>query len=157
MPIPPLIESQHLPYGILPIGTYDATLQEIEASYSYWGRTGVRMRLFANLEAFIRELRFWNFAEEMIINGSYVCGKEEPGDIDILLVYRADFDFAAEGQPQQENLQDNTYTRRTYGINLWVSPRESAGYRQKLEDLTTVHTEEKIKTDQRKGILRFRL
>ncbi len=114
------------------------------------------MRLFENLGRYIQELRFWNFAEEMLINGSYVCGKEEPGDMDILLVYRAGFDFAAEGQPQQENLQDNTYTKRAYGINLWVTAPNSAGYHQKLEDLTTVHTEEKIKTDQRKGILRVR-
>jgi hypothetical protein len=157
MPIPPLIASPYLPYTVLPVGTHDATLEEIEERYSYWGRTGIRMRLFESLQTYIRDLRFWNFAQEMLINGSYVCGKEEPGDIDVLLVYRPEFDFAAEGQPQQENLQDNRYTKRTFGINLWPAPPHSTAYGQKLEDLTTIHTEDKVKTDQRKGILSFRL
>ncbi|HWQ03215.1 MAG TPA: hypothetical protein VNL38_01930 [Candidatus Nitrosotenuis sp.] len=157
MPIPDPIANENSEYLILPEGIYDTNLDEINARLNHWGRTGRRMRLTENLERYIRELSFWQIASEIYIDGSYVCGKDEPDDIDILLVYREGFDEAAEGQPMQENLQDNNYTRRHFGINLWTAAPDSITFTRKMNDLTTVYIDKKVPTEDKKGILRLQL
>jgi hypothetical protein len=68
---------------MLPIGLYDASLQEIRRTFGFNSRRRV---LVDGLE---RYLRLWDqhqVLESAIVDGSFVTDKAAPGDIDLLVV-----------------------------------------------------------------------
>lgn len=115
MPIPAFIAQ-----GTLPQGLHDSTLEEIEDRFGEFNGSDVRVRLFQRLRLFLQEVRFWGNADEVLIDGSFVTDKQRPTDIDIILVYRGDFDLASEVQPQEYNLINRKRAKRVYGFDIFA-------------------------------------
>lgn len=113
MPIPQLTSE-----GFLPPGIHDATLQELEDRFGRFQGSDKRPELFRSLAAFVREVRTWGNAEEILVDGSFVSAETRPSDIDLILVYRADFDFSAPVRPAEYNLLSRRRARRAYGFDV---------------------------------------
>ncbi len=77
MPIPPLNED-----GLLPLGLHLAEMNEIAERFGM--STPRRQMLFERLRMFV-DLAQHCGALRMFVNGSYVTGKPEPGDVDVVI------------------------------------------------------------------------
>ena len=69
-------------HGLLPMGTHDCTLDEIEASFCW---NAHRIELFSKLKGFLKQ--HWhplNIHAAMWVNGSFTRKKEKPEDIDLV-------------------------------------------------------------------------
>jgi hypothetical protein len=80
LPIPPFRED-----GWLPVGHHPATREEIVTRFG--GSPGSpRASLTAKLLAWRDAVRACGVVAVLLLNGSYVSAKEEPGDFDVLLI-----------------------------------------------------------------------
>src|SRR5438552_18659771 len=107
MPIPELNAGGYLPPGI-----HDATLEEVGAVFGGFQRTERRILLFQRLCQYVAQLRSLGNAEEVLIDGSFASAKADPGDIDLIVVYPADFNFTAQINPAEYNMIDRRRVRR---------------------------------------------
>ena len=79
LPIPDFIDNYHLPPG-----EHECTFMEIEKRFLTTSRRKMVWQLFIN---FLERLRFLNiFPDSILIDGSFVTGREEPGDVDVCLL-----------------------------------------------------------------------
>lgn len=76
MTIPPLVN------GVLPSGTYPATLREVVAAFTRFG-SSTRPALNAALEHAARLIWSQDASAILYVNGSYVTDKRDPVDVDI--------------------------------------------------------------------------
>ena len=51
-------------------------------------------------------------------DGSFASAKADPGDIDLIVVYPADFNFTAQINPAEYNMIDRRRVRRVYGFDV---------------------------------------
>lgn len=86
MPIPPLNSDGYLPPGIV-----DCTLEEINQSF---GTNERRKELIGKLCQYIQKIQEIGLSGLMIINGSFATSKEEPGDIDAILVLGEEYSIS---------------------------------------------------------------
>lgn len=77
-------------HGALPPGIHRASLEEIEARYGRFQRTTQRLQLVTLLREFVAEVRQCRWVQWLFLAGSFVTAKDEPNDIDILLVFARD-------------------------------------------------------------------
>ncbi len=77
MPIPPLQED-----GLLPPGLYLADMDEIEERFGKG--TSRRKDLFIRLRLFVELARHCG-ALRILVDGSFVTSKPEPGDVDVVI------------------------------------------------------------------------
>jgi 5'-3' exonuclease len=61
---------------------------------------------------YVADLRRWDFAQELLIDGSFVTAAATPNDIDVVLVLRADYDLLQEVSPFEYNLRSHTPDER---------------------------------------------
>jgi Family of unknown function (DUF6932) len=113
MPIPDLTAQE-----VLPEGLHEATLEEIEGRFGRFSESDRRVGLFGRLRQFVRAVQFWGNAEEILVDGSFVTGKPRPTDIDIILVYRENFDFGSDVRPEEYNIINKKRARVTYGFDV---------------------------------------
>lgn len=123
MPIPPVDDD-----GFLPAGIHDCSLEEIGDRFGSFQRTDRRQRLFENLQAYVRELEGAAIGASLIISGSFVTAKPDPGDIDLVLVLPANFVLDQERPPFQYNVMSQRITRRGYGFDVVVAREGSLAY-----------------------------
>lgn len=81
--------------GVLPPGMYRASLEEIAPRYGRFQRTERRPQLLAILREFIAEVRQCRWIQRLLLVGSFVTARDEPNDIDVLLIFDRDADFIA--------------------------------------------------------------
>lgn len=120
MPIPEVAHD-----GFLPGGIFDATLDEVEETFGRFGSSDRRVRLFENLGRYIRELNMWRNAEEILLDGSFISGAEEPNDIDMIVVYREGFDFGSPVRPAEYNLLSRRRVKKQYGSHVFLATANS--------------------------------
>lgn len=108
--------------GLLPPGVHDVSMEDVEAMFGQMQRTTRRMVLFKSLKQFVDEVRRAGFATEIRIDGSFVMKQvDEPGDIDVVLVMKPDWDMAsADIKPFEYNLLSKKRTKQTYGIEVYT-------------------------------------
>ncbi|MBI1924574.1 hypothetical protein HYR99_10015 [Candidatus Poribacteria bacterium] len=78
MPIPNFDEK-----GLLPPGVHDCSLEEIMERFGTFQVTDCRVGLYAQLQAFLEEVRSTRLAVAVIVDGSFVTSKPAPEDIDL--------------------------------------------------------------------------
>ncbi len=83
MPIPELNQD-----GFLPEGIHAASLEEVRERFGRFQRTDRRPALFAKLSTYMAEVRASGLVVAVIVDGSFVTAKDEPSDIDLILVLR---------------------------------------------------------------------
>jgi hypothetical protein len=113
MPIPALTDD-----GFLPVGIHDATLDEVGRVFGLFQSSDQRVTLFNRLQRYIADLRSWGNASAVLIDGSFASAESRPNDIDIIAIYKADFDFSAERAPGEYNVLDKRRIRQRYGLDV---------------------------------------
>jgi len=109
--------------GFLPPGVHDASLDEVKRLFGQFQRSDRRPKLFAKLEALIAQLKKEPFVKFLVVNGSFISSKPEPGDIDIVVAIDAGVLQKAEWSPSEYNAISSRRLRRAYsGFDVLVAP-----------------------------------
>ncbi|MBS1806823.1 MAG: hypothetical protein JST84_01365 [Acidobacteria bacterium] len=145
--------------GVLPEGIHDCTIDEVAQSFGQFRGTDHRMRLTETLRQYVEAARKAGVAEAVIIDGSYVTAKEKPGDIDLLLVLKPDFNLQEEIRPLEYNVQSKRMVRRLYGFDVLIALSGSEAQVKFMEFFSRVKLEdpEQLTSQLRKGLLRITL
>ena len=148
MPIPEFTENEILPNSI-----YNCSFEELEGVFGRFQSTDCRIILTRKLKAYIQDLRQSGIGTELIIDGSYVTGKDNPGDIDLILVLEKDFDYSSPINPFEYNLASNRAVKRKYGFDVFVEKKGTERYNSLIEFFHKV----KENPDLTKGLLKITL
>src|SRR5208337_2046684 len=115
MPIPDFTDD-----GILPNNIHDCSFEELAVVFGRFQSTDCRITLTQKLKEYIQELRQSGIGKELIVDGSYVTRKDDPGDIDLILVLAKEFDYSSPINPFEYNLASNRVLKRKYGFDVFV-------------------------------------
>ena len=116
---------------MLPHGLYDASLPEIRRVFGFSVR---RESLIDGLEQYLRVWDRHRVLESAIIDGSFVTGKLDPGDIDILVVPKPEaLGSMAFADLVRRLCYDRVGTKERYGCEAFpVEGTDSESYRERL-------------------------
>lgn len=145
MSIPDLNED-----GFLPEGIHETSLEEVRELFGRFRTTDWRPALFAKLSEFMIAARSAGLVAYVIVNGSFVTAKDEPADIDLILVVRPDHDFHADLKPFEYNVLSRRRVRGRFRFDILVAPEGSVRYEQYVNFFQQV----KERPGLRKGILK---
>lgn len=149
--IPELVDA------VLPEGVHDCTVEEIAERFGGYGRTGQRFRLTQKLQEFLNEARSSGIVVAVVVDGSYVTGKDAPGDIDVIVAYRPDYDLRIEElRPFEYNVMSKRAIRSNYKFDAYFFPDGSEEYREWVEFFSSVRADDPDQRTSRtrKGVLR---
>ena len=148
MPIPELNDE-----GLLPCGIHDCTMDEIREIFGRFMSCDKRPKLVAKLFQYVEHVKESAVAKYLIIDGSFVTSKEEPGDIDILMVLDESTDFAngIVVPPFVYNAQAKKYVKKEYGFDFFVGFENDDSSIRMIDHFKRV----KEKPGAEKGILRL--
>ena len=146
MPIPALN-----PHGLLPQGTHDCTLPEIEDAFAWNDDRRLLLQKFRDCLA--KEIRS-RFTEPIYVDGSFVTDKEQPNDIDMAL----DLTASSVGRQQQGRKfmghQDRLMS--VYRVDFWI---DVPGQRRLRDFFRAIGGEaasaKGLRSEDSKGILRI--
>lgn len=145
--------------SVLPEGLHRCTLEEVKAAFGQFRRSDRRPQLTERLARYIQDARNSGVVSAVVIDGSYVTAKEEPGDIDLIVALWPDFDLTAEMRPLEYNIQSKSMVRKLYGFDVLPAVDGSETYQRFLDFFSRVKLiDPDQKTSQeRKGVLRIEL
>lgn len=147
MPIPDLNE-----HGFLPAGVHDCSEEEVEKRFGQFQHSDCRCRLFERLKEFLRHARASGLVGAVIIDGSFVTDKDEPNDIDVIVVLRTGHDFDADLSPREYNVVSKLRIRRQFKLDALVGEEGQKDLADQIEFFGRVRGSEI-----RKGLLRVTL
>lgn len=106
--------------GDLPDGVHQATIDEVAIRFE--GETLQRQTVTANLLKIYQLAKATNKLDRLIIFGSYVTAKPSPNDVDVVLVFKDDFSFAACAE-ETKKLLDHSQADKEFGASVfWIRP-----------------------------------
>jgi hypothetical protein len=111
--------------GLLPPGIHDATLEVIENRFGAFRVSDQRVRLMAQLSEFVEEARRCAVVVGVIVDGSFITSKQEPNDIDVILLLDPDQDLAQDLPPVEYNVLSSRRVRKRWNIDVLVAPEGS--------------------------------
>jgi hypothetical protein len=114
VPIPPL-----LPAGFLPEGIHECTIDEVIERFGAFQENDRRPKLARDLVTYCEELKSAKVGKYLIIDGSFVTSKAQPGDIDLLLVLKDDIDLGEPVPPFRYNVRSKRYIRKHYEFDFF--------------------------------------
>jgi hypothetical protein len=147
MPIPPLDER-----GFLPPGVHPCSLEEIRLRFGEFRRTDRRSHLFRQLERYMREARCAAIVRALVVDGSFVTGKDDPEDIDLVVVLPEALPSGVLN-PSAYNTLSKRRIRKMYSFDAFVASDGTIEYRELIEFFAQVKAEPGL----RKGVLRVEL
>jgi len=141
--------------GFLPIGIHDFSLDDIGSLFGRFQRTESRLTLFRKLVELVDEMKDFPFVRWVIVDESFVTEKDEPSDIDLVIVVDGSI-FTREGllNPFEYNAVSSRRLRKRYSFDVFVVPEGSAAYDQYVTHFSRV---KEGNSDSRKGMVRLRL
>jgi len=148
MPIP-----DFEPSGLLPLGLYDCSFEELKNRFGSFEQTDRRPLLFAKLEAFILAARGSGFERALVVNGSFVTSKPSPNDIDLIIVVAAEHDLRADLSPSAYNVVSKKRVQKRFGFDI-VAVREGTA---ELDDAIAFFQQVRGEPNLHKALLRLRL
>jgi hypothetical protein len=148
MPIPALNE-----HGLLPPGIHDCTLAEIEERFGQFHRSDRRCRLFERLKRFHCQATSTGFVLAIIVDGSFVTSKDEPNDIDLVLVVVPTHDSTADLRPFEYNVVSKKRVLREFGFDIVVDIDGTPALAEHVEFFARVREQASVT----KGLLRVML
>lgn len=145
--------------GVLPLGVHQCTFEEVQNAFGRFSRSDQRPRLTHKLKQFITAARRSGIVSAVVVDGSYITAKPEPGDIDLILVLRADFDVSQELSPIDYNIQSKRMVKHLYGFDVFPAIEGSVAYDRYVSDFSRVRLDdpEQTTTQRHKGLLRIEL
>jgi hypothetical protein len=153
MPIPNVDE-----HGLLPNAIHDCTIEEIGERFGNdrWVNDKLRCcrsELYAKFCEYATEVRRLGFVQAILVDGSFVTDKAEPGDIDLALVLPASHDFGQDLRPFEYNLVSKRVVKqRRFPFDLFVVAEGSTGY----DTVVKLFHDVKNRPGMFKGFLRVR-
>lgn len=97
------------------------TLDEVEELFGRFQRTDRRSKLMERLRSFVKAVRDADDRIQIFVDGSFIMSKiDEPGDIDVVLVLPAGWDFEADLRPFEYNVVSKRMVRRLHGFDMLV-------------------------------------
>ena len=151
--IPPLED------GVLPEGVHDCTIEEVDAMFGRVQKSSRRIRrlLMEKLRAFLQDARRAGIVNAVVIGGSFVTAREEPEDIDLVIVLPADLDLA-NLQPVAYNAVSRRAIRANYRFDSFAATEGSEELARFLAFFTQVNPDRgrEYTSRTRKGLLRVR-
>lgn len=148
MAIPGLDEN-----GLLPPGVHDCAMEEVRKRFGSFQTTDRRCHLYEELQSYIADVRSTGLAIAIIIDGSFVTSKPDPGDIDLILVLPRDWKAETEMRPFEYRVLSKRRVRRYYGFDMVAAQENSIAYEEALKFFQQVRG----RSDCRKGVLRIKL
>jgi hypothetical protein len=145
--IPPLED------GVLPEGVHDCTIEEIDHTFGRFQRSDRRIKLVARLQAYLDDARRTGLAVTVLVDGSFVTAKDEPEDVDLLIVLKPDVAWDSL-RPFEYNTLSKRMVRQAYHFDALVHPEGSPGYDKALSLFQGVRPDADYTTRTRKGMLR---
>jgi hypothetical protein len=97
----------------------------------------------------LKEIRNSGLGIEVFVDGSFVTSKDEPNDIDLILILPENFNLHAELSPYVSNVISARRVRRQYGFDILVAARATPQHAIYLNDFQEV----KGRPGLRKGIV----
>jgi hypothetical protein len=151
--IPPLAD------GVLPEGLHLCTIDEIDEVFGGFQRTDCRIRLTQKLRLLVEEAKRSGIVAALVIDGSYVTRKNEPGDIDVIVALRPDIYLAPPLRPFEYDMQSKRRLKEKYRFDFRVVADGSIGYNEAVEFFGRVRRDdpEQTTSQARKGLLRIEL
>jgi hypothetical protein len=86
----------------------------------------------------------------VVVDGSFVTAKDEPGDIDLVLVLPTGHDFGAELRPFEYNVLSRRMVRKRYAFDVLVAREKSSELTEYMAFFQRVRGD----IQRRKGILK---
>lgn len=148
MPIPDFEQD-----GFLPIGIHDCTIEEISERFGRFQISDRRPSLNEGLISYFRELRDANIGKYLIVNGSFVTSKDNPSDIDVLLVLKDDVDLTGDLPPFRKNAFSRRYINKHYDLDFHFGFENDPSATNILNNFLEV----KYQPGKNKGILKINL
>ena len=139
--------------GLLPEGLYECSLAEIIERFGRFQQSDCRRRLGQRLQDFIREVEATGFAAAVIVDGSFVTGKPEPNDIDLVLVLRSGHNFSGALRPFEYNIVSRRRVRKVFGFDMLLAEEGQP----ELDEFVAFFAQVRGDPDVRKGLLRVTL
>lgn len=136
--------------GFLPVGVHECSLDELQSRFGRFQRSDCRLKLYAKLAAYLRDIRSAGLALWVVVDGSFVTGKDEPGDIDLVLVLPKEHDFRADLRPFEYNVLSRRMVRKRYAFDVLVARENSPEFTEYVAFFQQVRGG----TDRRKGVLK---
>jgi len=145
--------------GVLPEGIHICTICELEDRFGGFQRSDRRIRLTEMLRELEDDARKSEIVAALIVDGSYVTAKDEPNDIDLIIVLRIDFDLKSELRPFEYNIQSKRMIRQRFHFDVRIAVDGSDLYAEALQFFSKVRQEDQEQAGfpQRKGMLRIEL
>lgn len=139
--------------GFLPPGVHDMTLEEVGRQYGSFSSTDKRPSLFKKLQQFADQAKAAGFVRFLIVNGSFISSKSNPGDIDLIVVVDPAILEVGDLPPCQYNVLSSRRIRKAYPFDVFVVHEGSGAYAHYLALFSRV----KDNPDDSKGVVRVRL
>jgi hypothetical protein len=143
--------------GVLPEGVHDGTIDEVDAMFGRFQRTTRRIRLMEKLRAFLEEARRSGIVSAIVIDGSFVTAKDEPEDVDLVIVLPADLDLT-NLRPVEYNAISRRAVRANYRFDSFAAKEGSEELARFLAFFAQVNPDRggEYTTRARKGLVRVR-
>jgi hypothetical protein len=104
-------------------------MDEVAERFGRFQRTDRRGRLTERLRRYVEEVRGSGIATAVVIDGSYISGRDEPSDVDLILVLRPDYLPASDPRPFTYNLRSKRMVKKLYRFDILPAADGSAAYR----------------------------
>jgi hypothetical protein len=150
--IPPLED------GVLPEGVHDCTIEEIDRAFGRFQRSDRRIKLVARLRAYLDDARGSGLVAAVIVDGSFVTAKDEPEDIDLLIILKPDISWDSL-RPFEYNAVSKRMVKQTFHFDALVHAEGGARYREALDFFMRVNPDKHagFTSRTRKGVVRVQL
>ncbi len=148
MAIPALDE-----HGLLPAGVHDASLDEVAQRFGRFTGTDRRVQLHGALVQFAAEARQTGRVAALVVDGSFITGKPQPEDIDLIVVLHEQADFATEFRPDEYNVLSARRVRSRYPFDVRYATAEP----EALQPLVDFFAQVRGRPELRKGMVRVTL
>ncbi len=110
--------------GCLPDGIYNPSVQEFKERFVK--KTKRRQELFEKYKEFIKLCDKANMIEQHYLDGSYVTSKEEPGDIDLIVIYTPEVYDTNESYDEYFKIyNDKDEMKKKYEVHLFFVKKPS--------------------------------
>jgi len=143
------------PSGLLPEELHDCVLEEVGKRFGQFQVSDRRVILYEALQEYVNNLVEAKLAEAIVLDGSFITAKDEPGDIDLVVVLPRDHDEYRELRPFEYNLLSRKRVKKYSHefLDISAAPQDSVAFSERVDFFTQVKGE----TDVRKGLLRVLL
>jgi hypothetical protein len=125
MAIPDLDEN-----GLLPPGIHECDFEELKDRFGKFQQSDRRPTLCAKLGAFLEEARSSGLIAAVVVDGSFVTSKSDPGDIDLVVVLAAGHDFQATLRPADYNLLSKKRVKAIHGFDVFIARAGSPEFQE---------------------------